>query len=302
MNAMQTKYGIDEDGIGMENSRCPICGEGRSDVFLTASGIRQNCRKEYNLVRCSSCGFVYLNPRPAKGSISKYYLASDPEKTHRKPAPYEKFYFSFFRKVPLKDKGRLLDIGCGSGRYIYVLKENGWDVKGVDVGHTNYGRSVLGLDIYEGNFLDAGLQPKSFDAVTFWWTLEHMYDPLAMLKEAYRVLKKGGVAVIGVPNIDSLEAKIFKRHWFHLFLPKHLYQFSPDSLTKMLHKAGFKKVKIRHDLFSFGIIGSLECLMNSKGMKVSFKNVLFYILSLPLDMILGLIKNSGLITAYAFKE
>ena len=202
----------------------------------------------------------------------------------------------------MRRKGRVLDVGCGSGRYIYTLKQKGWDVKGIDIGYTGYGRKVLGLDIRETDLANACFEPESFDAITFWWTFEHMRDPAAVLKEAHRLLKKGGVIIIGVHNIASLEARLFKRYWFHLFVPKHLYHFSPDSLTKMLKKGGFGTVKIRHDLFSFGTFGSLQCYLNSRGMRVSFTNPFFYALSLPFDMMLGLMKTSGLITAYAYKD
>ncbi|MCX5677933.1 MAG: class I SAM-dependent methyltransferase [Candidatus Omnitrophica bacterium] len=298
----QNRSSIDESSIQLETVRCGLCGNDDPSLLLKAANIKQRCKREYNVVRCGKCGLAFLSPRPSRESLLKYYLEDDPEKTERKPAFYEKLYFNIFRKIPLRRKGSLLDVGCGSGRYIYVLKALGWDVKGIDIGYTGYGRDVLGLDIREGDLVDAHFKPESFDAITFWWTLEHMYDPSSVLKEAYRLLKKGGVAVIGVQNIDSLEARLFKRYWFHLFLPKHLYHFSPKSLTAILKKSEFGKVKIRHDLFSFGTIGSLQCFLNAHGINVSFTNPLFYALSLPIDAVLGMMKNSGLITAYAYKE
>lgn len=299
---MGNNAAIDENSVQLETTGCELCGGDDLALLLSASNIKQRCNRMYKVVQCKKCGLAFLNPRPVKESLIKYYLDTDPEKTERKPALYEKLYFHFFRGVPLKHCGALLDVGCGSGRYIYTLKERGWDVKGIDIGYTEYGRKVLGLDIHDGSLIDAQFEPESFDAITFWWTLEHMYNPASVLKEAYRLLKKGGVVAVGVQNIDSLEAHLFKRYWFHLFLPKHLYHFSPKSLTAILKKSGFGKVKIRHDLFSFGTIGSLQCFFNSKGINIALTNPFFYLLSLPLDIILSLMKTSGLITAYAFKE
>lgn len=293
---------IDEEGVDLERVACGLCGSNDSSPILSSSNIKQRCTREYDVVKCNACGLAFLNPRPSRDTIGRYYSEKDPEKAERKPAFYEKAYFSVFRNIPLKYKGAVLDVGCGSGRYIYTLKETGWDVKGIDIGYSRYGREVLGLDIREGDLLDADFKPESFDAITFWWTLEHMYDPGSVLKHAYRLLKKDGVVIIGVHNIDSLEAQIFKRYWFHLFLPKHLYHFSPASLARILKKSGFEAVKIRHDLFSFGTIGSLQCYLNSRGLDISFTNPLFYILSLPMDVLLGLMQKSGLITAYAFKK
>ncbi|MFH1190118.1 MAG: class I SAM-dependent methyltransferase [Candidatus Omnitrophota bacterium] len=299
---MKNNAAIDEKSVRLETVDCQLCGGDDLAFLLSASNIKQRCNRMYDVVRCKRCGLAFLNPRPVKESLVKYYLESDPEKTERKPALYEKLYFRFFRGIPLKHSGALLDVGCGSGRYIYTLKGKGWDVKGVDIGYTEYGRKVLGLDIRDGSLTNARFEPESFDAVTFWWTLEHMSDPASALEEAHRLLKKGGVAVIGVHNIASLEARVFKSYWFHLFLPKHLYHFSPDSLTAILKKSGFKKVKIRYDLFSFGTMGSLQCFLNAKGVNISLTNPFFYILSLPLDIILSLMRTSGLITAYAFKD
>lgn len=292
---------IDENSIETEVPVCELCGSDQTSPLVISSDIKQGCAREYSVVRCDRCGLAFLSPRPVKSSLGRYYMDDDPEKTERKPALYEKFYFRVFRRVPLRRAGALLDVGCGSGRYIYTLKQKGWDVKGVDVGYTEYGRKTLGLDIREGSLAEAHFHPESFDAITFWWTLEHMYDPVSTLEEARRLLKKDGVVIISVNNIASLEARIFKRYWFHLFLPKHLYHFSPDSLRAILKKSGFNRVDIRYDLFSFGTIGSLQCFLNSKGINISFTNPFFYLLSLPLDLLLGLMRTSGLITAYAYK-
>lgn len=294
--------GIDESSVKLEEVNCELCGRGNSEPFLNSNNIRLHCTKEYNLVKCKECGLVFLNPRPTKDSSFVYYRDSDTEKSHNKPAFYEKFYYSFFRSIPGRIKGKLLDIGCGSGRYIYVMREKGWDVKGVDMAFTDYGRNVLNLDICEGELPDCNFKENFFDAVTLWWVLEHLYKPLDTIKESFRILKKGGVLVIAVPNIASTEARFFKRDWFHLFVPKHIWFFSPATLKEILEKAGFKKIRIRHDLFSFGIIGSIQCFLNRMGLPVSLTNPICYILSLPIDMVSGMLKSSGLITVYAYKE
>lgn len=298
---MNTSYQIDEKKVKLETISCNVCRGDNFDPIVSSSGIRQHCSKVYTIVKCRTCGLCYLNPRPTRDSIVRYYQEDDTEKIRRKPSLAERFYVRFFRRVPLGRAGSLLDIGCGCGRYIYILKEKGWDVKGIDIAYTDYGRDVLGLNIHEGTLFDAKLPSESFDAVTLWWTLEHMYEPIEILKEAERILKKGGVLLVGVPNIDSFESRIFKKYWFHLFLPKHTYHFSPVSLTNALNIAGFKDVKIRHDLFSFGTIGSLQCLLNDHGINISLNNSFFYAISLPLDIVLGIMRQSGLITAYAFK-
>lgn len=296
------KHPQHENSQAFEYVRCGLCGSASADIFLKTPAISGDGNAGYTLVKCCQCGLVFLNPRPVRELSYSSYTEDDPERAQRKPAFYERFYFYLFRHIPSSRKGALLDVGCGSGRYIYTLRQAGWDAKGVDISPTDYGKKKLGLDIHEGDLLDCKFPSEAFDAVTLWWTLEHVHEPLSLLKETHRILKNDGVCVVGVQNIKSLEAEIFKQYWFHLFLPKHLYHFSPVSLKAILEKAGFKNVRIKYDLFSFGLIGSLQCFFNSKGIKVSFKHPFFYMLSLPFDAILGLVKRGSLITAYAFKK
>jgi len=293
---------IDETGIVLEEVNCSLCGANNASPCIESCAIRQGGKKLYSLARCKNCDFVFLNPRPTKESILAYYRSTDREKSHNKLTLHEKFYYSFFRSIPGKRKGKLLDVGCGSGRYICLMREKGWDVEGIDIAYTDYGRDTLDLNICEGDLVSHDFQDNSFDVITLWWVLEHLYEPLEVIKKAYKLLKKGGVVVIAVPNIDSFEAKIFKQDWFHLFLPKHLSMYSPATLKNILKKGGFDWIKMRHDLFSFGFIGSLQCFLNRKGVQISLNNPLCYTLSLPIDIVFGLLKNSGLITAYAYKE
>ncbi len=179
------------------------------------------------------------------------------------------FYLTYRSRldiIPFTGNGRLLDIGCGNGRYLSTMKKLGWQVSGVEKNPkaSKYAREELHLGVNTGDLLDYKYKDKSFDAVTMWHSLEHLYEPLQTLKEIGRILNNDGLLVVAVPNIDSLVAKAFKVYWYGLQLPIHLIAFTPDSITKMLNSAGFDVKKICFDRRGSTLRLSLLNLKNGK--------------------------------------
>jgi len=121
------------------------------------------------------------------------------------------------------------------------------------------------------------------------------------MKECYRILKKGGMIIIGTSNSDSFESKWFKRYWHHLVVPEHYSQFTEKTLGKMAEKAGFKVIKVRHDLISFGFINSIQHYLKEKNKKIKINNLAVQLLFVPIDIIASLCKKSALITLYGKK-
>ncbi len=170
---------------------------------------------------------------------------------------HKKFFLWFFYLtyrsrldiIPFAGEGRLLDIGCGNGRYLSTMRKLGWRTSGVEKSPkaSRYAKEELHLDVNTGDLLDSKYQDKSFDAVTMWHSLEHLYEPFQTLKEIGRMLNNDGLLVVAVPNIDSFVAKIFRTYWYGLQLPIHLIAFTPDSITKMLKSAEFDVQKIYYD-------------------------------------------------------
>ncbi len=162
------------------------------------------------------------------------------------------FYLTYRSRldvIPFTGEGKLLDIGCGNGRYLSTMRKLGWRTSGVEKSPkaSRYAREELHLDVNTGDLLDYKYHDKSFDAVTMWHSLEHLYEPFQTLKEIGRMLNNDGLLVVAVPNIDSFVAKVFKTYWYGLQLPIHLIAFTPDSITKMLKSAGFDVQKIYYD-------------------------------------------------------
>jgi len=103
----------------------------------------------------------------------------------------------------------------------------------------------MGLDVATGAFEDVGYPDRFLDVITMYHVLEHLHNPREALSKAYQLLKSGGLLVVAVPNLDSLQARIFRQRWYHLDAPRHLYHFTPRTLEMLLHEAGFKIVEIR---------------------------------------------------------
>ncbi len=129
------------------------------------------------------------------------------------------FYLTYRSRldiIPFTGEGKVLDIGCGNGRFLSTMRKFGWQPYGVEKNPkaSKYARDELHLDVKTGDLLHCEYKDSSFDAVTMWHSLEHIYDPLDTLKEIGRILNNNGLLVVAVPNIDSFVAKVFKTYWY----------------------------------------------------------------------------------------
>ena len=179
------------------------------------------------------------------------------------------FYLSYRSRLDIiqfTGEGRLLDIGGGNGRYLFVLQKLGWQTYGIEPNSVSsgYARDELQLNVETGDLLNYKCEGKFFDVITMWHSLEHLYEPIPTLKEVKRVLKDDGLLVIAIPNIDSFAAKVFKENWYQLEVPIHLIAFSPDSITRMLDSAGFNVKKIYYDRRNSPLSRSLRNLKGGK--------------------------------------
>ncbi|MBI5300721.1 MAG: class I SAM-dependent methyltransferase [Chloroflexi bacterium] len=271
--------------ITLEYVRCVLCEQDDAQIVLTAQDWLHNLPGEFRVVRCGQCGMVYLNPRPTRADMLRFYpadyaYAPDVTTQHQKeswrarlhrailirdygyplpqPAlprwsnPIVAAYHALYQTIALpillwRPSGRLLDVGCGKGDYLAAQRDLGWQVVGVEINPhaVRHARDVLNLEILDSDLADAPLAENSFDATTMWWYLEHVPDPLQVLRHARRLIKPDGVLVIGVPNWDSVDVKIFRDAWYHLDVPRHQSFFTPTTLTAMLRRAGFQTISLR---------------------------------------------------------
>lgn len=132
---------------------------------------------------------------------------------------------------------KILDYGCGTGKLIKQLERNGFEATGFEpsTGALSIARNQ-GLKVFRKVQKIKG----GYDLIMFWHSLEHTPRPVRVLKSIKTYLKSGGKILIAVPNADSIEARLFKKLWFHYTYPMHRVHFTPKSITKMLAREGFK--------------------------------------------------------------
>ncbi len=165
--------------------------------------------------------------------------------------------------LPWRGGGRLLDVGCGDGRQLALMRDLGWAAEGVDFD----AKAVVaargrGLEVRVGALADQCYPDDSFDAVTLSHVIEHVHEPLRLLQEIRRILKPGGDLVVLTPNASGLGRRLYGAAWRGLEPPRHLTVFSPASLRLLFRQAGFAEVRIRTKVkISFGIFSESEKLL-----------------------------------------
>jgi SAM-dependent methyltransferase len=282
----------------LESAACALCGSAEAERALSGGDLRRGVPGVFDVVRCRGCGHAYVSPRPTRAAIGAYYPAG--YSCHgRPPAPrIERWYYRAFRELPLPRGARVLDVGCGGGRYLHHLRERGFEVEGTEVDPqlAERLRREHGFVVHGGELEDLPLAESWYDAVTLWWVLEHTHDPLRTLRAAQRLLRPGGLVVVSVQNFASLGRLLFGRYWHHLDLPGHLQHFDPATLERALRAAGFEDVRIRQDAVAKDFAPSLGFAL---GARASFDRGALNLLALPFDALAWALRRSGLITAYA---
>jgi predicted SAM-dependent methyltransferase len=151
------------------------------------------------------------------------------------------------------------------------MRDRGWTVSGVEINPSAaaLGRHSKGLDIFSGTLQQAEFPDNYFDYIRSNHSLEHISCPGGTLDEVHRILKPNGKLFIGVPNIDSLSARLFKQYWWHLCAPVHTFGYSIKTLSRLLAKHKFRVERISCNSDWFGILGSLQIWMNRENGKKS---------------------------------
>jgi 2-polyprenyl-3-methyl-5-hydroxy-6-metoxy-1,4-benzoquinol methylase len=315
---------------------CPICKDQIENLVI--DGLVKN-NKKYSVYKCDPCQVWVTYPFPSHEELAGLYSTGNYRtKTGKRFNPVLEYIIHLLtvrkrkRIERFRDHGRILDIGCGRGLFLHIMQEDGWDVAGQEFSaiSASYATDIYGIDVRTGELKDCEYQSESFDVVNINHVLEHLENPDEVIAECYRILKKGGLLVTAVPNIDSLQGIFGQKHWFQLDLPYHLYHFSSKSLFDLLQKNSFNVELARHFKFEYNPFGWLQTLYNASGIRENLlydllkspdlrkkdhdtslimdyiKTIIlipFYLpLSLLLSIIEAIIKKGGTIEVYSIKE
>ena len=172
---------------------------------------------------------------------------------------------------------KVLDIGCGRGTELQALNTIGWDCYGTEHSIEDLNHLLeKGITIFnEEQLFNCKFHNDKFNIITLWHVLEHIINPNDLLLEIHRILAKGGILIIEVPNFGSLQAKLNRSKWIYTETPRHLYHYTIQSLTKLLKDKSFNIKSISTQSIEFGPIGFITNLFN---LIISEKNLLFKLL------------------------
>ncbi|MBI4937801.1 MAG: class I SAM-dependent methyltransferase [Nitrosomonadales bacterium] len=253
---------------------CSACGSEGYTIQANVTDPDGEIPGEWNFRKCSnrSCELVWLDPAPLQSELWKAY-ATYHTHTHASSNLAVRLILSFtnrlarmvffpiwasnglwretnyLRYMMLKNMpaGKLLDVGCGGGRFMNRMKRLGWEVEGIDFDEKATSKIArrYGMKTYTGDLAACALPESSYDAITMSHTIEHLFDPKTTLKECLRLLKPGGKLVVVTPNAESAGAELFGACWRGWEPPRHLRVYSVKSLTNLLRAAGFSLHEVR---------------------------------------------------------
>lgn len=232
---------------------CPACGRDASDAkpFGHLGGVDAHGGLAAKLIVCP-CGHGFSNPQPDWEELAPFYDAGYHVFADRGAASRvdrliaERYDGATLNHAPVVPGGRYLDIGCGLGEMVAGMARLGVDARGVEPSPIAAKKaSDSGLNVFCGMLEEAGFADETFDCASMYHVLEHASDPVSLLRECRRILKPGGILVVGVPNLDSAVLSLVGATWGGLDLPRHLHQFRPASIAKAAGRAGLEVASIR---------------------------------------------------------
>ena len=166
---------------------------------------------------------------------------------------YESALYSQGNRFPrFVPDGKALDIGCGNGAFLNLLKQHDWQVTGIDLSAkaAATAKKTFDIDVFVGNTEDAPFENNSFDYIHMSHSIEHLPNPVATMKRVAELLKPTGRVFVETPNIDSFSAKVCGEYWMPLETPRHLYLFSPATLSALMSRVGLEVSGIETRFFS----------------------------------------------------
>ena len=243
----------------MTNS-CPLCQSQSTYVRYDLT--------DYTIAQCRECEFIFNQSFPLGESAKRlfsqsYYTDVQKEAFERQAQAFEKdpsleiYQLGLERMEALSDKGAVLDVGVGFGSFLHLAKMRGWTASGVEI--SSYGTQQArahGLDVKEGTLRSFSWEPESFDAVTFWDSIEHVESPREDLEQAFRLLKKGGLLLVTTDDYHCLMAWLARLlHTLtagrlsygvrRLYIPYNRSYFTAARFRQLIKDIGFDEIAFK---------------------------------------------------------
>jgi 2-polyprenyl-3-methyl-5-hydroxy-6-metoxy-1,4-benzoquinol methylase len=258
---------------------------------------------------------AYLSPRPEEKDSHRFYRHEDYQafSSLREERTFLDSMYRLVRRLNLRWKrnliegywrgsraakpGRILDVGCGTGEFLATMKKGGWEVEGLerDERASAWARSKWGIQIHGGEVEQLPSDRPRFDVITLWHVIEHLYNPLNVLRVLRERLSDEGLFLIATPNLAGVDSWVYRDHWIALDAPRHVSYFTPQSLREVLSRSGFApiaKCQLPFDPFFNALMS--ERLLRDRGLGPVFP---FWLLRSGLVGICALTGGSRLFSA-----
>ncbi len=310
--------------------KCEVCGSREIKFLFKQKDKNLDVDKEFSLFKCNKCNSLFPNPQPTSKELEEYYprdkyyslrkicSKEESKKTKLNLFLYELYFdlkiknhlmrmiFSpikfIVRGTKIKKGDKILDIGCGSGQFLYEMNELGMRVYGVEPGEFDKeGKNKYKLNIKNSDLINAKYPKEFFDIITINHVLEHLNNPDKQIKEVYRILKKEGKFIIGIPNSNSLVYKLFGKNWHQLDIPRHLWNYSNKNIKILLERNGFKIRKTRYNSRPNQFVVSLYFLLGIKNRSGKLNRIL-EVIFLPLTWFVNFLRMGDQIEVWCEKE
>lgn len=269
---------------------CPVCKQVDHSTFLM-------CKDGYNLYKCAECQHIFVWPIPPIEALKQIYSFANSYQVEERTIYDENTLTLERNRESLRQiekfcrgRGRLLDIGCSSGKFLWLAKRHGWSVSGVELSKdTAQIANDNGLGVFVGELASAEYPPSSFDAIHLGDVVEHVRDPEEFLAQVSGLLKPDGVIVLVTPNHDAIFPlltlwlhRLFNMPWSHPTPPYHLNQFSEKSLDKLVQKLNLKTIdkqyrgcELRYELGETHVLRSFRQALRQRRLALAAGRLLF---------------------------
>ncbi len=226
-------------------NKCPLCESGH---FSNMSVIKDHAvsKESFSICKCKTCGLIFTNPRPDEKNIQNYYQSPNYISHTNQTNNFIDFLYKLVRIYTTRQKlswinkfhpkkGRLLDLGCGTGHFLSMAMKKNWKTIGIEPNEIARKQALLKhLDIRKD--IDSIKNEKKFDVITLFHVLEHIHQLDPTIKDLLKALKKRGSLIIAFPNHDSHDRAHYEEKWASYDIPRHLYHFNKNSMEHLANK------------------------------------------------------------------
>lgn len=218
------------------HNKCIVCN---SDQLVDMKGYE----RAY-LCNCNACGMVFARRIPTDNELLTYYKNYGVN-NYLSPLTIKRYNELLDKFEPYRKTNKLLDVGCGIGFFLLEAKKRGWEVYGTELSHDSAQVCTeKGIKIHEGTISTSNFGDQSFDIITSFEVIEHIYNPQTELIEFNKLLRSGGLVYITTPNFNSLLRNRLGPKYNVIAYPEHLAYFTPKTLKKLFKDFGFSRLHL----------------------------------------------------------